>query len=76
MSRRFVLGLWTIALIYPLTVILIDRDMFTTRSFMLYVAGVGAITTLIAAALLQYCVRPIPVPSNLESNGAKYASKG
>jgi hypothetical protein len=76
LSRQLIIGLWTIALVYPLAVILIDRDVYTTESFLMFEAGIGTIASLLAAALLQYGVRPLAVPGGAESHGDEYAAKG
>jgi hypothetical protein len=72
-SRRFILGLWAIALVYP-SVLLMEGQQ-TNRSALMVFPGVGTIATLMAAALLQYCVHPIAVPGSPESQGARYAPK-
>lgn len=75
-SRRFIIGLWAVAFVYPFAAILINRDLFTTKFALMFFVGVGTIASLLAAALLQYSAGLIAVIRDPEIHGAKYAPKG
>jgi sulfite exporter TauE/SafE len=76
LSKRFIIGLWTIGLVYPFAVILTDRDMYTTKSFLMLVVGTGTIPTLIAAALLHFSSSSNTVSPGTENHGAKNDANG
>lgn len=73
-SRRFIIGLWTIALVYPAVILMDGQD--TSKSALMLFPGVGAIATLLAAVLLQCFARPFADARNTEGRGARYAAKG
>ena len=55
LSKRFIIGLWTIALVYPSALILIEGDLYTTKPDLFFV--VGTIASLLIASLSHFSAR-------------------
>jgi hypothetical protein len=76
LSRRFIAGLWTLAVAYPLTLLLFDREMFTDASgFELYV-GLGSIGPLLTAVFSQLGFQSRRVAYSNEGRRDENASNG
>ena len=59
-SKRFILPLWAMAVIFPLAMILLARQIFIANSFMILVTAAEAVSFPILAALLRYGTRYRP----------------
>jgi hypothetical protein len=53
-SKRFIAGLWGMAVVYPLAVLLLAADALEQKALLIVVVGVGTISFVLLAALLRY----------------------
>lgn len=70
-SKRFILFIWALAVIYPLSLILIEGGDFSSRSFLMILAGAGTISLVLLAALLRYSASLELPPIETDSEGVK-----
>ena len=67
-SKRFIIGLWIIVLIYPSALILIEGDLYTAKPDLFFV--VGTIASLLVASLSHFSARSNAILRNRKSGGA------